>query len=408
MQARIWIQVSILAAVVLLGNSLLAQSKTPIELFNEASDLAEQGRLEEAIAIWVMVTEDIPDKYKPVVQVNLGLAYQKLEKLPEAWYHMMRYLEKKEDSEVDGWRQELEKKLVKTHKMVSIKCEPDKATIYIQSSAGNSVPYRCPINFWFAPGKHPVRITKEGYERRLELLDISKTMSAPEIIVKLEAKTEFGSLQVQGNARAVQVFIDGKLEGTVPFNRKLAVGTYELMVGRPGKMPWKKRIAIEAGKTIIETPDLAQKDKPAPVDPIKNPGTDPINPDKTITQKQEGGGIPWWTFTIIGGGAVAIGGGATMLGLASKRNKDLRAKYPDGTSDNPQPISNQENYQKGYDNDVQPMLAGGYVLMGVGVAAAVTGTILMVVKPGRDKGSKKTAAPMVLQDGGGMTFTLSF
>ena len=38
-----------------------AQQKTPIELFNEGSDLAEQGKLAEAVAIWVLVAEDIPD-----------------------------------------------------------------------------------------------------------------------------------------------------------------------------------------------------------------------------------------------------------------------------------------------------------------------------------------------------------
>ena len=122
----------------------VAQQKTPIELFNEGSDLAEKGKLAEAVAIWVLVADDIPDKYKATVQVNLGQAYMQLNQPAEAWYHLNRYLATTDDAEVAKWRQDLEKQLLKDHVRVSIRCVPADTTLVLQSAAGSANTYRCP------------------------------------------------------------------------------------------------------------------------------------------------------------------------------------------------------------------------------------------------------------------------
>ncbi len=395
-----------LLAVTLVGwpGWLAGQEKTSIDLFNEGSDLAEQGKLEEAVALWVLVADEIPDKYKPTVQVNLGLAYKKLGRLPEAWHHLSRYLATREDAEVEGWRAELERELGKTRVRVSLRCQPHDATVHLQSAAGNTVAYRCPLVWWFEPGSHTVRVEAAGYKRRIELLQVKQGGPAT-VVVELESLERWGVLVVEGDARAVQVFLDGKLEGSVPFRRKLKPGNYELMVGAPGKMPWRKAIVIEADQTVTEAPEIARKAaaaEPVPEDPLPKP------PEPGVARKgepQQDGRV--WAWTLVGAGALGLAGGATLHGLAWSANEDLRDKYPDGTAGEPQPLSNKTKYDDGYESDVKPLLIGAGVLYGVGAAAAIAGTVWMVVGSG-DEDSSTEVAPLVAPGAMGLSFEWNF
>lgn len=301
------------------GQALQAQQKDPIALFNEASDLAEKGKLQEAVALWVMVADDIPEKHRPVVQANLGMAYKQLDMLPQAWYHFGRYLNTQQDPDVEAERRDLEKKLAKTHKLVSIRCMPEGATVHIQSATGTTVPYRCPLSFWFKPGKQPVRVTAEGHKHRIDLISIDSNVAKPDFHFELESL---------------------------------------------------------AGPVVAEVPQR--------------------------------GGIPWWTWAMVGGGAAALAGGVTMQAIGVSRNNDLHDKYPDGTPGNPQPASNKDNYEAGYDSDVRPMLIGAYTLCGLGAAAAITGAVLMFVQPGAKETGSASAGPMVVPHGAGMNFSLTF
>jgi len=152
---------------------LLAQEdKDPIALFNEASDLAEKGQLQDAIAIWLIVADDIPDKYKPVVQVNLGLAFKKTGKLPEAWHHLNVYADSipDKDDEAVQWIGDIEQELSKTHHKISVSCEPEDARLSMQAS---KAAYRCPLVWWFKPGKQVLSVSREGYKRSIEVLNLT-------------------------------------------------------------------------------------------------------------------------------------------------------------------------------------------------------------------------------------------
>jgi len=168
---------AIFAVLVLLpGRAAAQEDRDPIALFNEASDLAEKGQLADAIAIWLIVAEDIPDKYKPVVQVNLGLAFKQLDKLPEAWYHLNVYVKgiKEKDQDALNWIKELEESLKKTHNLVTIQCEPKEARIIMGGGRGAANSYRCPLVWWFKSGRQVLRATAEGHEKRLEMLQVEK------------------------------------------------------------------------------------------------------------------------------------------------------------------------------------------------------------------------------------------
>lgn len=150
------------------------EDRDPIALFNEASDLAEKGQLADAIAIWLVVAEDIPDKYKPVIQVNLGLAYKQLGKLPEAWHHLNVYLKtiKEKDEDALGWVREIEEELKKTHERITIQCDPEDARVLMGGGQGAANSYRCPLTWWFKVGKQVLRVTAKDHENRLEMLQV--------------------------------------------------------------------------------------------------------------------------------------------------------------------------------------------------------------------------------------------
>lgn len=398
-----------LAVLALTAQDGLAQDgKDSIALFNEASDLAEKGQFEDAIAIWVMVADVIPDKYRPVVQVNLGLAYKNLGKLPQAWHHLGLYLQSQPDGdkEAQTWRAEVETELLKTHTRVTVNCEPSDAQLFIQGE-GTAKPYPCPMTWWFKPGKRIIQVERDGYQKKMEVLNVEQGKDLA-VTAKLATTEEYGYLEIRGNRRAVPVFLNGMLEGKVPFKRRLKPGAYELMLGPPGEMPWKKTVTIEPGQTVVEEPAIAQKTK-KPVDTVegKNDGNgttviakpDPVK--KSGTKKGLGWGLAG------GGAAVGIGGLVCHL-LAFSRNNGLQDDFPDGTADNKVAPEVVDAYNKAYDDEVKPLSTAAYVLYGVGGAALAAGVVVLILDA--KDGNKDTATnlvPMLGSDhaGIGVSFT---
>jgi hypothetical protein len=381
----------------------------PVALFNQASGLAEEGKLDEAIRLWVLIADDIPIKYQPVVRVNLGLAYQKQGALSEAWYHFNRYLQLDDtpDPEVAGWKKALETELEVTHRRIIIQCSPKGARVHL-IGAGEEAGYLCPFTWWFSEGDHQILVKRAGLKTKsLTLTADSKAKKFYSI--DLGGEGDKGTLVVNGDARAVQVFLDGRLEGAVPFSRKLLPGEYELMVGAPGKMPWKKKIIIETGKTITEAPEIAQKPKTVVSNREDKPGEN-WQP-KVINQPiQKAGGPTWWTWSLLGAGMAGIGAGATMHFLAYNRNQDLLDKYPDGNSGKSMPGIYSDLYRDAYAEDVKPKAVAAYVLYGFG-GAAVAASMVLLIAQSIDK-SDDTPVPaigvMPMPEGAGMQLMWSW
>lgn len=351
--------------------------KEPIRLFNEASDLADKGQLGDAVAIWLLVQNDIPDKYKPVVQVNLGLAYKKMDRFPEAWHHLSIYLKAQpKDKDAARWLKDVEKKLKKTHARVTLTCQPDGARVLVQSE-GSSQKYPCPLTWWFKPGKRPVRVMLDNHKPSLEMFEIKKAGQELSRTVILAPEHVYGHLVIEGDARAVQVFIDGMLEGKVPFRRKLKPGEYDVMVGPPGKIPWKKRITIVAGKTITEKPDVAFAVKAVVKKP--DPVEKPVKHDPVVIARPGPGrsveGPKWWYWGLIGGGAALLAGGGAMTVMAIGKDNDLADKYDKpGATD-----ADVAAYEDDFDSEVRPLANTSYVLYGLGGAALAAGVTFLVL-----------------------------
>ncbi len=388
----------------------VAQSKDPISLFNEASDLADKGLYEEAIAIWLMVADAIPEKYRPTVQVNLGLAYKKLGKLPQAHHHLSRFLvAKPQDPDATAWLAETVGELRRTHVLVHVRCRPEDARVFVQGESKEG--YACPFDWWFEPGRRLLRGEKEGFEQKLEVVDVTAGRPEQDVLLELVSAEQWGYLEVPGTGKSVQVFLNGMLEGRVPFRRKLKPGSYELMVGRPGELPWKKQISVVAGQTLVETPELAPPEEKKPEETLAAQLGTPVH--VAAKAEEESGAGSWWKWSLVGAGVVAAATGGALGYLAMDANEQLKRDYPDGTAENPAPIQHKNLYDKGYDEQVQPKIVSSYVLYGIGGAMAIAGGVLLLVGNGSGGESKDTEgklglAPVLLPDGASMSFTFSW
>jgi hypothetical protein len=387
-----------------------AQDKTPVALFNEASELAEEGQLVEAIAIWEMIGDDITDEYRPTVQLNLGLAYRKLDLLPQAAYHFKRHLEfdGQVDPEAITWFEEVQEELSQSHVRHTIRCNPGEALVFVEEGR---TAYSCPLIWWFKPGIRKVTVAAEGFDERSRSLEVQTGTNDVVVTVKLEAVARYGILVVKGDSEGAQVFLDGMLEGRIPYKRKLKAGTYDLMVGLPGKPPWKKRVTVEPGKTSVQMPDVARagtavERSPVPDEPDKVPEYVPV---KIVGNEGAADGAGGWKWGLLGTGLALAAGGGVLQYLATTQASDIEANYPAGTVDDP--ISNIEvaHYNRDYDEQVRPMEIGGYALYAVGGVAAATSIVLLLMESDEEPADHSPRmSPLSFPGGGGLMMTVDW
>lgn len=170
-------------------------------------------------------------------------------------------------------------------------------------------------------------------------------------------------------------------------------GKHKLYVTHPGNKPRNIEITVKRGvspyqsiKVDLETADAAGT--------VKKPA-------------DSGGGsgdiLEW---SLLGGGTALIIGGGVFTYLAYAKNEDLLSKYPDGAPGQLTPYENREKYDAAYDDEVVPKQIASYALFGVGIAAAVTGGVLLLLKPVKEEGKAEgvQVVPMVVPGGGGVVF----
>jgi hypothetical protein len=422
------------------GGGAAEAVRTPeqLKLLSEAALAdARKGNLDSAILTWLDILDEVAESARPDIHANLAVAYKMGGHLAEAWHHLTTYLKTcgKEDKAAAKELQDVEGKLAVAYGKVGIACDPADASIYLQFESGAGVPalepggggdalvpepvaapaapsvpvgrgpaYSCPLTWWFLGGDHDVLVVKQGYRPQVLRVVASVRGGIGAFTARLEEIPVFGVLEVAGSGKAIQVFLNGALEGKVPFTRKLKPGTYELMVGRPGEEPWKKTINIEADKTVVERPPNAQPEvaQPDVVQPgIKNPGTG-------ITQPGGETGRPFPTMPTVlmaTGAALLLGGGITTY-VAYDTNEGLLDKYPADELDYSKWVENRDNYQKEFSDSVKPLAATSYVLYGVGGAAAAAGAIWLIVdrqKGAGDQATGVTVSPFVAPTGAGLS-----
>lgn len=406
--------VTVAMMMLLSPSSGFAQEKrTAAELTRleeEAWKAAAAGEFQSAINIWEDILVEITGEGRVALHKNLAAAYGKLNDLPTSWYHLTVYLEQtgKEDIKAAKRLEKLEKKLMASHRRVFISCEPKGAILHFGLEATGTA-YACPITWWFEPGKRFVFVRSKGYQTQSAQYDVRKRGEKGVWTVKLMELPKSGYLVVKGEGKAIQVFLDGNLEGTVPFKRKLVAGSYELMVGKPGEMPWKKRVIIKADQTLIEEPPNAQPviasaDQNGP----ETVGAGAVGTPGLAGEASLDGPSSTGPLVLLASGLGVVVAGAALNGVGYARGEDLYKRYEpsqwDGVtspdSHNKNVEAAQAEYGTAYDDEVQPLKTWAYVMYGVGGAAATAGAIWYIVNSTGDIETQKGIKVLPLTEPG--------
>lgn len=384
-------------------DAAVAQSKDEaIARFNEAAKIAKNGDLAEAIDIWLTVYEALPDKYRPAVQLNLGLAYKKLERYPDAWYYLSRYrISGPRNEKAEGWMDEVEGKLLGAYRRVTITCIPFGTMVAVSTDTAAPI-HECPLTWWFTPGEHEIRLSKPGFKGAVKPISVPDKKGEVRLSVTLEEETD-GVLAIVGPEKGAKVYVSGKHVGEIPYKTRMKSGKYRVKVSRKGLPPWEEVLEVEAGRTTTREPELERPAIPVKKDPVDVPGRG----GKPPAAKAQ-----WWKWTLLGGGVAMVATGAALHGVASRDNDALQKKYPDGTATAPAPLENKQKYDDAYESSILPKAVAGYVLYGVGAAAATAGLVTLIIdmtSAPADKDVMTTRVrPMTLPQGGGVSFGVTF
>ncbi|CAN5907926.1 hypothetical protein BH11MYX4_BH11MYX4_05050 [soil metagenome] len=166
---------------------------------------------------------------------------------------------------------------------VAVECFEPGATITLDGEVIGQAPLVEPVLVDL--GKHKVRGSKAGFadaEVDIEAKDAS-TQRARVVLEKPE-----GRLVVQARPED-RIDVDGKFVSTGRLEVLLPYGGHQLKVTAPGYRAYQSEVIIQS----------------------KQPRTMQIT-----LEKEKGGGLPWWAWTI-GGVALAGAGTATVIGLMS-------------------------------------------------------------------------------------------
>jgi len=183
----------------------------------------------------------------------------------------------------------------------------------------------------------------------------------------------------------VEIVVEDVVRGTTPLPGLIPVSagkSHEVRAIVNGEVVATKAARVMVGQTLLVelsvTPVVEEPvvEAPAATEPVA-PQTAPS--PQTRTDSGKGLRIAGWITAGIGAGLL-IGSGVTG-GIALKKNSDIKDNCPDGTC----PVG------EGWDDEIQSRDALGIattVMMGVGGAALVAGTVMIIV--GYKKGGKET------------------
>jgi hypothetical protein len=412
-----------------------APAEDPEAQLQKATDLADKGRMAEAIKIWEAIADKLPPDKKPAVHQRLGMAYRKFAKLPEAWYHLTRYLSLSgtPDKEASEQLRQLETALPRQHRKVAFSCDPEGSVVRL-APGDDAAGYPCPFSFWLKAGRLQIRAEKPGFQPSSSWINVEAGEGEVISAVKLQPLEQFGMLEVKGSEIGAQVFLDGLLEGSIPFKRKMKAGSYELMVGRPGRPVWKKQIEIPAGGEVVERPLLAafdDEEEDLGEGPGKSPdgtgtvtgggvtkpgglgqaGDRPKAPKAGDGRKGKARSGQWkgGLGLLVSGLAVAAGGGAMQV-AGYLKNERAHEDYPPVAGKPTASQANLDKYQEEHAT-AKRMQAAGIALCATGGAAALVGIVLLAVEGKKDRVKVMRMArisPLLGKDGAGLMVGIGF
>jgi tetratricopeptide (TPR) repeat protein len=358
----------------------------------------------KAIDLWLQATEFADNEQLIKLHKNLGLALAKLDRHPEAWFHLTTFMQRspKSDGKVAKQVQELEAELKKLNVKVSVSSQPAGA-LAILPPGDRMHRLRTPFSWWLPPGEYAVELQLDGYvtERKILRVDLGG-QDRFNFVLAEEATT--GTLKLLGAAAGSSVRINGKAQGPLPYEADLEPGEYRLEVYYEDGRVWKGTGHVTPGQTTEMQVQVGRIETPPP-----------------RVEKPAAKGSNAWKWATLGGGVVVAGVGGVLHGIGISNNNtrydEVRDHWLDQglaevTSVNdPTYINYVNDFNAVYDEDVKPYLTSAYLLYGLGGAAILTGAIALLVPPGSETGDGAVSfsvSPTIQPDQAGLDFMLIF
>lgn len=129
---------------------------------------------------------------------------------------------------------------------LEVKSEPSGAKIYLDGKEVGESPI---VLSDISPGRHLIRVMKEGYEP-YELLEVVG-VDRKGVMVTLKKVVKEGELLVQTDPSGAAVYLNGRSVGRSPYEGKgLSPGIYRIRVTKEGFENWEKSEMVEPGRRV--------------------------------------------------------------------------------------------------------------------------------------------------------------
>jgi hypothetical protein len=237
----------------------------------------------------------------------------------------------------------------------------------------------CPCVFQAAAGRYKVQVSKPGFQAKtIEFVKLGGQLLR--LNVTLEQFSTTGALFVNSAVSGAQIRVDGTTVGSTPLNNeiKLTPGRKNVVVSAPGFQSWTAIVEIQAGQLTQVNASLV---------PVNNVNTGNPQPYPTpgvvnrVAAPSSGQSTLGWVFLWSGIATTAAAGGTTAWMLLERRNYQNSTNYklPSGNL-----ARNDLTRFQALElvDRIKLLETLSYSLGGVGVAAVITGIVLIATDDG--------------------------
>jgi len=254
---------------------------------------------------------------------------------------------------------------------LSISANLVDAEVWVDGDVVGKTPL--PASLPVPPGKHLIELKREGYRTASKTLELGDGSSGD---LRLDLEEDSQALAGSGGTLALEisesgsvVFIDGRSRGVYTAPLRLPPGRHQLRVERGDFMPVEREVVLVSNQQVSVAVQLEP------------------TPEKRTEYTESARAQHTWGWVTLGAGAViGVGSGAFLLINRSRESKqrdkidEIAARDEcDGLSPDFQSSCRQElNLEI---DDLDTILAQntyGWVGVGVGAAALITGTVLLM------------------------------
>ncbi len=217
-------------------------------LFQRGAQLYRRGDYEGALERFLASNRLVPNQN---VVFNIGYAYQRLGRYPEAFRYFSEALASERDPE-QAARMQAALDVIRQHVAVlRIESDPPGAAVYLERK-NLGVRGATPIVLGLAPGEHSILLERAGYWPERETL--AAIAAGEERSVRIALRPLEGEVQIEGPAGA-----EARAEGhscVAPCSLRLASGRRALAFSLPGFRPREVSVEVIASGSVSLHPRL--------------------------------------------------------------------------------------------------------------------------------------------------------